>query len=100
MKTFDHKWDNITYLLHIQLTRPGERVSDECEARIGRRYASGREADAVVDVQPGVESHRFIVSRTHPDEVSLRIEYPAEVVLEAFEIDDRAYYPTQSFYVG
>jgi hypothetical protein len=40
------------------------------------------------------------VSRSLPTEKQISIEYPQNIKLEAFKVDDRAYYPTESFFVS
>ncbi len=99
MKNFTYKWDDSVFLLHIQLTRSNAE-SDAVAARISREYEGGQTKSESVEVKKGDKSHRFIVSRSHPKEISFRVEYPQAVSLEAFKIDDRAYYPTESFFVG
>lgn len=96
MKRFSHNWTDDFFLLHIQLNHDGDV---ESEALVIRRYEDGSVGSETVKVKKNTKSHRFIISRTHPRERSFAIEYPEHIILEAFKIDDRAYYPTESFYV-
>jgi hypothetical protein len=99
MKQFSYVWDDSIFLLHIQLTRP-QGGAGAIEAIVSREYEGGKVNQQRVCIDEGAESHRFIVSRSHPREVSFKVEYPRVSTLEAFKIDDRAYYPTESFFVG
>jgi hypothetical protein len=97
MKRFSYSWTDDYFLLHIQLTHNGEC---ERETVLVREYEDGTVFNETVKIQKDVNSHRFMISRGHPKEKSLYIDYPQEVVLEAFRLDDRAYYPTESFFIG
>ena len=98
MKTFEYRWDDSTFLLHLQLTRGQDLAAAPSGATLAREFEGGLTRRETIGVQGGEESHRFIVSRSHPKEVAFRLDYPQELVLEAFKVDDRAYYPTESFY--
>ena len=97
MKTFDYRWNGEIFLLHIQLDHVDNA---EYRIRIVRKFTGNIEKDEAIDVAEKMTSHRFMVSRCHPREESLRIEYPDQVVLEAFKLDDRAYFPDESFFKG
>jgi hypothetical protein len=94
MKKFEHDWSSEYFLLHIQLDSD---VESNYSAIIIREYEGGDPKEEIVNVE-GTKSHRFIVSRTHPKEKKVTVKYPDSVILEAFKIDDRAYYPTESFF--
>ena len=97
MKQFEHIWTNEFFLLHIQLNNSG---NINFEAIVTRQYEDGQSKKETVSVKQDVKSHRFIISRTHPKEKQVIVEYPDSVILEAYKVDDRAYYPTESFFVG
>lgn len=95
MKRFFHNWTDDFFLLHIQLNN-GKGL--EGEVMVMRQYEDGTARNEIVFMKKDMKSHRFMISRTHPGETSFSIEYPEDIVLEAFKVDDRAYYPTESFY--
>lgn len=96
MKKFEHIWNPDFFLLHIQLNNNGNAF----EAHVIREYEGGTTQTEVVSVHDQLTSFRFIISKTHPKEIQVSVEYPDDVILEAFKVDDRAYYPTESFFVG
>jgi hypothetical protein len=95
MKQFEYIWasDNI-FLLHVQFNAAGKKH----KVFICREY-EGQTKKEELDIKDQ-KSYRMIVSRTHPKERRVVIEYPQENNIEVFKVDDRAYYPTESFYVG
>jgi hypothetical protein len=95
IKTFKHIWGEDFFLLHIQLNNNNLLFN----SIITREYTDGKSRKETINVQPNVDSYRFILSRTHPKECNVTVEYPSGVVLEAFKLDDRAYYPTEAFFV-
>lgn len=97
MKKFFYNWGDDIFLLHIQLDNP---VRIDYSAVIKRNYEKLLWKEENLFIDQSTKSHRFIVSRTHPMEESFFIEYPDEVLLEAFKIQDRAFYPTESFFKG
>ena len=97
MKKFEHRWDDEVFLLHIQLERD---LNKDYDILIIRNFYNKSPEKEVTTICDNVSSHRFIVSRSCPGETNFFIEYPEAVILEAFIIDDRAYYPTESFYRG
>jgi hypothetical protein len=97
MKRFFHHWTDDFFLLHIQLNN-GKGL--EGDIVVMRQYEDGTVRNEIVAVKKEMKSHRFMISRTHPGEKSFSIAYPEDIVLEAFKVDDRAYYPTESFYKG
>jgi hypothetical protein len=97
MKRFIHNWTDDFFLLHIQLNN---RNGWQGQVLVTRRYQDGTSGNETVNVKKDMKSHRFMISRAHPSETSCQVDYPEEIILEAFKIDDRAYYPTESFYKG
>ena len=97
MKKFEYTWAGEIFLLHIQLDSP--RPS-KYPITIIRNYGEKGTEREVMDIPALEESHRFMISRTHPKEISFVIEYPSDTTLEAYKLDDRAYYPTESFFQG
>jgi hypothetical protein len=95
MKRFSHHWTDDFFLLHIQLHNGKGRDGDVV---VTREYKDGTVRKETVTMKKEMKSHRFMISRTHPKERSFSIAYPEDIVLEAFKVDDRAYYPTESFY--
>ena len=97
LKTFKYTWAGEIFLLHIQLDSPR---AAKYPITIVRNYGEKGTGREVMQIPALEESHRFMVSRTHPKEVGFVIEYPSEITLEAYKLDDRAYYPTESFFRG
>lgn len=97
MRKFVYTWTDDIFLLHIQLNKT-EDV--EHTAVLIRQYEGGKEKKEIIQIGKNAKSHRFIVSRTHPKERQFKIEYPEKILLQAFKIDDRAYYPTEAFFAG
>jgi hypothetical protein len=95
MKQFEYIWasDNV-FLLHVQFNVGGKQH----KVFILRDY-EGQIKKEEVEIK-NEESYRMIVSRTHPKEKRVVFEYPQENTIEVYKIDDRAYYPTESFFVG
>jgi hypothetical protein len=95
MKHFEYNWtSDDVFLLHVQFNADGKQH----KIFICREY-EGRTKREELEIKDE-KSYRMIVSRTHPKEKRLVIEYPRQNSIEVFKIDDRAYYPTESFYVG
>lgn len=97
MKLFTYTWDDRYFLLHLQMNK---EVGQSFQTKIFREFKDGTTREEIVEIKPEENSHRFLVTRTHPKEISFRCEYPKSVELEAFKLDDRAYYPTESFFKG
>lgn len=99
MKNFSHIWENDIFLLHIQLNNnSGKNTKAILTRKYNNRNANNEQE--VINVDKDIKSHRFIVSRTHPEEIGFEIEYSDDIVLQAFKIYDRAYYPTEAFYTA
>ncbi|WP_455654266.1 hypothetical protein [Phascolarctobacterium sp.] len=94
MKKFKHTWGNEIFLLHIELNTQGELSSNKVECM---RKLNDSFIQETIKL-PNQSSHRFIISRSKPNEEELILKYSDEVVMEVFFIDDRAYYPTKSFF--
>ncbi|HLE12181.1 MAG: hypothetical protein A2504_13610 [Bdellovibrionales bacterium RIFOXYD12_FULL_39_22] len=95
MKKLDYTWDERYFLLHLQINKQeGQKV----QAQMIRQFRDGSTQQEMIEIKPKGPSHRFLVTRTHPQELSFTCEYPQDVELEAFKLDDRAYYPTESFF--
>lgn len=97
MKTFTHTWEGEIFLLHLELNRTD---GAGYQTELVRTFRDGTTGKETVPVKKGEASYRFLVTRTHPKETSFTFQYPDEVMLSAFKLDDRAYYPTESFFVG
>ena len=97
MKEFKYEWTTDIFLIHVQLSDLGD---NELEIDLIREYEGGKVREEKINIAKGTGSYRFIVSRTHPKEKEFIVKYPNEVILEAFKIDDRAYYPTESFFMS
>lgn len=97
MKEFKYEWTTDIFLIHVQLSGFG---NSELEIDLIREYEGGKAKEEKINIAKNTGSYRFIVSRTHPKEKEFIVKYPNEVILEAFKIDDRAYYPTESFFMS
>lgn len=97
MKTFTHTWEGEIFLLHLELNRSD---SSSYDTEIVRSFRDGTTASEIVAVKADEDSYRFLVTRTHPREIGFSFRYPDAVHLKAFKLDDRAYYPTESFFEG
>lgn len=96
MKTFTHSWDEDIFLLHIQLNT--EQNSIKNTIKLIRSFKNSEKQQEEIMIDNDSSSYRFIVSRSHPNELGMSILYSSEITLTAFKIDDRAYYPTEPFY--
>lgn len=96
MKKFEHQWTPDFFLLHVQANNP---TGEGGRLEILRDMQNGKKRKEFEELKSGAESHRFIISRSHPAESKIYIEYPSHLVIEVYKVDDRAYYPTESFFV-
>lgn len=98
MKEYTFEWNEEIYLIHVQfdaldfdglLNKNIEviRTSVDNSRQTEQRYMTN-------------DGFRFIISRSCPAEKSVTVIYSEDVTLKVFLIDDRAYYPTESFYEG
>lgn len=97
MKTFTHTWEGEIFLLHLELNRP-DKVAYQTELK--RTFRDGATTSESVLIKKNETTYRFLVTRTHPQETGFTFHYPDDVFLKAFKLDDRAYYPTESFFEG
>jgi len=97
MKTFNYTWHDELYLLHLQFENP---TGKPFEARVSRNFSTGTVRHEAVYAVDGMKSHRVMVSRSHPKELAIAIEYPKALTLEVYELDDRAYYPDKPVFKG
>ncbi|MBF0410135.1 MAG: hypothetical protein HQM10_22515 [Candidatus Riflebacteria bacterium] len=97
MKKFSYKWTEDYYLLHFQLDRQFE---GETRLKLVRLFRGGESKTEEVKVPSHDKSYRFLLSRTHPREIEFNFEYLPEMTLSVFQLEDRAYYPTEAFFVG
>jgi pyruvate formate lyase activating enzyme len=96
MKIFKHNWSSYDeFLVHIQVTN-SDRI--DTTAIITRYYAQQKIDYEPLTIDRKTSSYRFILSRTHTDELGFEISYPEKLTIEVFKIDDRAFYPSTSFY--
>ncbi len=95
MKNFTYQWCENLFLIHIQLNN---KLKAQDEVKLLRFFDGKTTKTEVISIKSTMDSYRFIVSRSHPQEKGFSIEYNDEMILDAFKIDDRAYYPTESFY--
>lgn len=97
MKTYEYRWGPEIYLLHLQFTS-GDH--DGYRALVCRQFGDRHPCCEEIVCVRNVHSHRVLISRSHPRETAIVIDYPDPVMLEVFELDDRAYYPTGSIFRG
>ena len=97
MKTHRYAWTDEYYLLHLQFDNPS---AHPFEASVTRHFVGGHTKREEVVAIDGMLSHRIMVSRSHPKETDFVVEYPESLVLELYELDDRAYYPSKPVYKG
>ncbi len=95
MKSYKYQWTSQYYLLHLQFNNPS-RIP--FEAVISREFSNGAHKTETETAKDGMDSHRILVSRSHPKEINFTVEYPGSVELEIYQLDDRAYYPTNPVY--
>ncbi|WP_055108126.1 hypothetical protein [Paenibacillus ihumii] len=96
MKRFEHQWTPDFFLLHVQANNPSGTGGT---LEIVRLLENGQRKSEREELKRDADSHRFIISRSHPLEAKVAIEYPSHLILEVYKVDDRAYYPTESFFV-
>jgi len=97
MKSYKYSWTAEYYLLHLQFNNP---AMVPFEAEITRNYANGTSRSEIEKANEAMDSHRILISRSHPKETDFTVEYPDTLVLEVYELDDRAYYPTKPIFKG
>ncbi len=97
MKQFNHKWTDDFFLMHIQLNNVGKA---EVDVQVKRHYEGGKYSEEVIQVKKDMKSHRFMISRSHPREDSVTVFYTDKLELEAYKVDDRAFYPANAFFKG
>ncbi len=95
MKSFSYTWDDRYFLLHLQINKEEGQL---LEVKIVRKFCDNTTREESVIVRPSGVGHRFLVTRTHPNELAFVCFYPSISKLEVYKLDDRAYYPTHSFY--
>lgn len=98
MNKFTYNWDSDkVFLLHVQLDND---TDSNYQAKLSREYAEGISKEEFLEIKKRVKSYRFIISKSLPTEKAFSIKYPKDIKLEVFKVDDRAYYPTESFFIG
>jgi len=95
MKKFTYDWTEDCYILHLEFNNSGG--DRDYWVTVVHRFTGAEPQRENVPVKKGFPSFRFMVSRSHPREIGLGVEYPDDVKMEVFQLDDRAYYPTQSY---
>jgi len=95
VKTFEYAWDNDIYLLHVQFDNP---TGMPFTALVIRQFVGGATTTEEVSCHDGQPSHRVMVSRSHPRETGLKLEYPRDLVVQVYELDDRAYFPDEPIF--
>ena len=92
MNKFTYNWDSDkVFLLHVQLDNDTDSNYQE---------KLGISKEEFLEIKKRVKSYRFIISKSLPTEKAFSIKYPKDIKLEVFKVDDRAYYPTESFFIG
>lgn len=97
MKKYLFTWSEELYLIHVQFDTTDLQTSNT-NFTLTRQYEDGtykEENGLITD-----NGFRFIVSRTCPEEISIEISYGDDITMKLYLIDDRAYYPTETYYEG
>lgn len=95
-KIFEYDWPSEKFLVHIELSL-SEAINLIDQIEVYHIFENTFTSE-IFKIPKNISSHRFIISKSKPKEVGIKIEYDSRVVLIAYEIDDRAYYPTEYFY--
>lgn len=96
MKSFTYEWPNEfdgIYLLHVQIDLAKGCTQNVTIIRTFKDKTKKEQNSVFLG-----NSNRFIVSRSHINEEKVEILYPPAAKLKVYEIDDRAYYPTESLF--
>jgi pyruvate formate lyase activating enzyme len=82
-----HVWEGDILSLHVETRNVSEARQQLRVERIG-----GRTAAEVMPVEPG-QSHRFVVSRSSPEERGVRVQSELGLTTRLFPLLDRAHFP-------
>ena len=98
-KTFWYGWSRDKWILTVQVHRLDPSVD---EISFVRLFKPGCDRDDECEiVKLSGDSHRFMISRRHRDEVAVRLLFdPEKVEVRVYEVKDRAYYAGQAFFVS
>jgi hypothetical protein len=97
MKTYNHDWNDVHFILHLEFKR---EVGPMGPINVRRDLGGADDPEERIDPGPDIETHRILVSRTHPKETRFQVTYPDGVLLQVFALEDRAYYPVEPCFVG
>ncbi len=98
MKNYLFLWNDDIYLIHVQFDMPVLEELGEKNIIVKRNFV-----DRISEIEQRLITNngfRFIISRSCPEETGVEIEYDNEITMKLYLIDDRAYYPTSTYYEG
>ena len=95
MKSYNYKWSEDIYLIHIETNN---KVNKDQKLEIHRIGIAGKIAVENRKIAYGTE--RFIVMRLNSEELSIELLYDDESIISVFEIEDRAYFPAIPIFVS
>lgn len=98
MKKYKFSWNDDIYLIHVQFDTNSLDALENKDIVLNRVFFDeNSESETKTITNNGF---RFIVSRSCPEEKYVEIIYDENVYMKLFIIDDRAYYPTFTYYEG
>lgn len=97
MKEYIFTWTDELYLIHVQFNCQNFEAAEK-KITIIRSFTDGSKQEEFRTMTN--DGFRFIISRTCPEENGITIIYEDSIVMKVFLIDDRAYYPTESYFEG
>lgn len=98
MKKYSFLWNDDIYLVHVQFDMKNFDELAERDIVITRHHTDGSNTIETKTITNN--GFRFIISRSCPEENGIEIEYNDNVTMKLYIIDDRAYYPTETYYEG
>lgn len=98
MKSYSFAWNDDIYLIHVQFDTPMLEGLMDKNIIVKRLFDDGTSENEYRLITNN--GFRFIISRSCPEETGVEIEYDKQVTMKLYIIDDRAYYPTSTYYEG
>lgn len=97
MQQYNYNWKGEIFLLHIQLNNLKQKGG---QIILNHEYDSGKVVTESIQLDKSLDSYRTMVTRTHPREKSFTLVYDKSHKLEVYELEDRAYYPTETTFAS
>lgn len=95
MKVFSYDWQDDIYLIHYEMNSGNDM---KICYKFVHFFEDGNVVESCEEATPIDGTFRSIISRLSLKETKFEIKYNDNVVLKAFLVYDRAFYPTTPFY--